>query len=201
MTEIEEMGDVSVAQIIRDSVSKQDRASLATCLTHFASFCFKELDQARPFPEIVFDTAVQLMSARELLEMEGSHELLLLFEYDWAHLTEVQKQRLLEAMRGSFGRFADWMSQFVISELLGEYYCNADSFRVLCELKANSSESARTFVPHGFEHIARQAKDASLRNAALAQLQSMLKDPSSDVQNEVLEALANVHQPMRGPRP
>jgi uncharacterized protein RhaS with RHS repeats len=68
------------------------------------------------------------------------------------------------------------------------------SFRVLCELKTNPSESARAFVPHGFEHIAREGKDTSLREAALAELQSMMKDPSSDVQNEVREALANVHQ-------
>lgn len=194
MHELDEVDDSSVAQIIRDSVARQDRASLAACLTQFASFCFKEPDQVTPLPETIFDAVVQLLSTKEFLEMEGSHELLLLFEYEWARLTDVPKQLLLEALRTSYGRFADWMSQFVISELLGEYYCDENSFRVLCELETNSSESARALVPHGFEHIARQAKDASLREAALAELQAMSKDPSPEVQNEAREALAKVHQ-------
>lgn len=106
MYEPDEVNDVFVAQTIRDSIAQQDRASLAACLTQFASFCFKEPDQEGSFSEIVFDTAIQLMSASQLLEMEGSHELLLLFEYDWALLTEVQKQRLLEARRtGERGQF------------------------------------------------------------------------------------------------
>jgi hypothetical protein len=104
---------------------------------------------------------------------------------------------LTQTILGRFftGRMhSECLEQGGIKHCYSTHYCDDNSFRVLCELKTNPSESARALVPHGFEHIAREAKDTSLREAALAELQSMMKDPSSDVQNEVREALVKVHQ-------
>src|SRR3954471_23921960 len=74
------------------------------------------------FPQSSFDLILKLMLPQAFLEMEGSHELLLVFEYTWKYLSADQKDRLLPVLESTYGRFTDWLSWFVISELLGEYF-------------------------------------------------------------------------------
>ena len=132
------------------------------------------------------------MGSYQLQQMDGSFELLMVFEYDWGRLSDEQKRRLLLSISTSYENFSDWMSYFVISELLGEYYCNEASFTVLCELRRTSNEVARSLVPHGFEHIAKDAESSDLRRQALEQLLSMKEDVSPQVRGEVDEALSNL---------
>ena len=82
----------------------------------------------------------------------------------------------------------------MLSELLTEYYCNEDSLKVLIQLKATPNELARALLPHGFEHIAREAQEVALRGAALAQLTLMRQDASLRVQQEVEVALASISE-------
>lgn len=178
---------------LSEAVAKGDSALLEACVQRFAVFCFKNSSpQEDAFPDVVFSQLLTLMPKREFLEMDGSHNLLLLFEYDWARLSEQQKKNLLEFIEMSYGQFKDWMSHFVISELLGEYFCNEDSFRVLTRLQTTSNENARSLIPHGFEHIVRDAESVDLRKRALSRLNSMKSDESPQVREEVAEAIAKV---------
>ena len=81
------------------------------------------------------------------------------------------------------------MSCFIASELLGQYYCNEDALRLLRKLKKTANLTSRAFVPHGFEHIAKDATKPALQKQAIAELRSMLLDQSSEVQAEAAEAL------------
>lgn len=169
----------------RDGLKKLD-----DLITRYASFCFKEdeasLDQ---FPEDVFTRIVSLMNHRAFQELEDSHRLLMIFEYDWGRLTKAQKNDLLIAIEKTYDKFKDWMSCFVFSELLGEYYCNDASLQVLRLLQTTGNETARSLVPHGFEHIVKGSQDEKLRQQALSYLVAMKTDPSSEVQREVKGAL------------
>ena len=182
-----------VANSIREAVISLDHSKLNECILEFATFCSKECQPERdPFPEIVFQTILDMMGNCEFQRMEDSQELLMVFEYEWGRLSEDQKRRLLSSISAAYEMFSDWMSYFVLSELLGEFYCNEDSFEVLCELRRTSNEVARSLVPHGFEHIAEGAESSDLRRRGLEQLVSMKEDASPQVKNEVAEALSNL---------
>lgn len=144
------------------------------------------------FPDSVLDFILELMDQEMFLTMEGSSKLLLVLETDWSRLCAEQRQNLLHRIGSSYGRFKDWMSAFILSELLGQYYCNADSFHLLAQLRNTTDIKARSLVAHGFEHIAREAEDRILRKQAVSELMSMRRDPSPQVQSEAAEALAKI---------
>lgn len=144
------------------------------------------------FPDSVFEFVMGLMDSEIFLTLEGSSKLLLVFETDWVRLSEDQKQKLLVSLGKAYARFKDQMSLFITSELLGQYYCNEDAFRLLRQLKKTSNLTARALIPHGFEHIAKSAADEQLRKRAVSELISMKQDPSPEVQSEAAEALAKL---------
>jgi hypothetical protein len=180
-------------QGIHKALTTGDSDMLQACIRELATFCFKEPSpEQEMFPMNLFDYILRLMADDNLLKMDGAYHLLMLFEYDWARLDEKQKERLLAAIVASYHKFKDWMAYFVITELLGQYYCNESSFQVLCELQTTENEIARSLLAHGFEHIAREGENSVLRALALNRLISMKDDHSVIVQNEVSTALANL---------
>ena len=134
------------------------------------------------------------MQSEIFLAFQGSSKLLMLFETDWARLSEEQKHKLLLAIEKSYDRFTDPMSWFIGSELLGEYYCHEDAFEVLRRLKQTTNINARALIPHGFEHLIKGAKDLGLRTRAFAELRSLLNDPSENVRAEAAESLSRLPQ-------
>jgi hypothetical protein len=144
------------------------------------------------FPDSVFDFILKLLDREIFLTIDGSSKLLLILETDWPRLSEEQRLSLLNAIGRSYGKFKDWMSSFILSELLGQYYCNQEAFHLLTKLRKTTDTTARSLVAHGFEHIAKQAEDKSLRKRAISELTSMKLDPSPQVQSEAAEALAKI---------
>ena len=185
--------DDGIGQRIRTAVLHRDASALEKIVGEIASFCFKEQrPDEEPFPEALFSLLLTLMETEEFLDMKGSSHLLILFEYDWCRLNEAQKHRLLEAFSRAYEKFRDWMACFVITELLGEYYCDKNSLQALCELQKTSNVVARSLVPHGFEHIIKATESPSLRDQAMSRLLSMKNDTSDKVRDEVEAALNNL---------
>jgi hypothetical protein len=146
------------------------------------------------FPPSSFDLILTLMLQQTFLEMEGSHGLLLLFEYTWAFLSDDQKDRLLPVLESTYGRFTDWLSWFVITELLGKYFGDDRALMVLHRLRALESEVPRSLVPQGLQHIVKSSSDKDLARRAYEELLQMKNDPSEEVRGEVdisLQILAN----------
>ena len=191
---MQEDGDAELlSRTICDAVATQDLLRLSESITRSSTFCFKDGTSATsPFPDALFDAVINLMGSDELHHLEGAHELIMLFEYEWSRLNALQKGKLLESINSSYDKFTDWRCYFVLSELLGEYYCNEDSLKVLIQLRTTPNELARALLPHGFEHIAKEGKNATLRDAALTQLKLMKQDASHRVQDEVDVALASL---------
>ena len=183
----------ALVKSIEDAVRTRDSKTLEKIVRECASFSFKEsVPEQETFPEGLFGPILSLMEREEFLTLAGSSHLLMLFEYDWSRLDEDQRNRLLDAIRRTYAKFDDWMACFVISELLGEYYCNENAFRVLCELQDSSNVIARSLVPHGFEHIIKGADSVALRDEAMSRLKSMKNDSSPQVRSEVGVALSNL---------
>jgi hypothetical protein len=182
-----------IVNVIREAVASEDVGQLELGVLMAATFCFKQPSpQPEAFPELLFDLIIRLMTEQHFLKMDASHKLLMLFEYDWGRLSEDQRARLLDSIKESYDKFEDWMSCFVISELLGQHYCNEAAFEVLRELQKTSNETARSLVPHGFEHIVKEAENFALRKRAMSSLLSMQHDKSSQVTKEVAVAIGNL---------
>ena len=82
----------SLSQTICEAVIKHDLSRLVESITRFSTFCFKgPAYAADPFPDVVFDAAINLLSTTQVHDMEGAHEFLMLFEYDWSRFSAPQK--------------------------------------------------------------------------------------------------------------
>jgi len=168
-------------------------------VAQFEEFCDAlddNLTFCKNFPEEIFQMILSLLKRREILELEESHCLFInVLLINRELLSEEQKERLLPALKDSYERFEDWMSWFVISEIIGEFYQDRRAFETLCSLKTLSKECPRAFVPHGLEHIVQNESDEELSREALAELLQMKNDPSEQVRYEVsisLQRLSNL---------
>jgi hypothetical protein len=147
------------------------------------------------FPVEHFELLMKLLCQTAFLEAEGSWHFLKLLESNWGILSDYQKEQLLPALEAVYGCFTDWMSWFVISEILGSYYANEQALQSLQRLKNLPQEGPRSFVPHGLEHIVKDCKDQRVAKMAFVELLQMKADPSEDVRDEAeisLERLANI---------
>ncbi len=169
-------------------------------VAQFEAFC-KALDDnliffCDNFPEEIFQMILSLLKRREILELEESRCLFVqVLMYNWEFLSEEQKERLLPALKDSYEKFEDWMSWFVIYEIIGEYYQDRRAFETLCSMKTLEKEGPRAFVSHGLEHIVQNESDEELSQEALAELLQMKNDPSEQVRYEVsisLQRLSNL---------
>ncbi len=189
--------EAELAAEIQGAVAAGDAGRLRACIDDAANCCFKERPRFGPqgFSELIFELILTMLKRPEFLEMEGSHYLLKLFEYDWGLLSEPQKARLVPALEEAWPNFKDWLSRFIISELLGEYSADEWAFEALRRLRRLKPDDARVLVPHGFEHIVRDSSDKDLSKKAFAELLEMRDDQSEDVRGEVmlsLQRLANL---------
>lgn len=137
------------------------------------------------FPEHNFELILALLNRREFLEMEGSFYVLRVLKNDCNLLTDQQKERLLPALETAYGSFHDWMTWFVVSELLGEYFGDEPALRALSRLKTLCAEGPRSLVPHGLEHIVKGASGEDLASEAYTELLGLRNDPSEQVRDEV----------------
>jgi len=172
---------------ILKTIATEDATQLKKCVDEQASYCFKDssASEHNSFPEQIFNFILNLMKQQQFLMMQGSWHLLMIFEYDWGLLSVSQTERLLSALEAAYTAFADWMSWFVISEILGEYFMDERSFQALCRLMNSAADDPRSFVPHGLEHIAKNNLGRDLAQKALAELLVMREDSSSQVRHEV----------------
>ena len=144
------------------------------------------------FPSDYFRSIVALLQHEQFQRLEGSWKLIRVFEENWKELSEAQRVELLRVLEASYQAFHDWMACFVISGILGELYSDESAFAVLCRLKNGKSEMPRSFVTHGFEHIARNSSNPELARRALEELADMQQDESRMVRGEVMESLSRL---------
>jgi hypothetical protein len=184
------MGEELLHNLIYQAIAAGD----STRLREYAYAMETSALGADRFPEHSFELILDLLNRRELFEMDGSFYILRVLENDWKSLSDEQKERLLPALETAYGLFDDWMSWFVISELLGKCFGDEQALGALSRLKAVRGEGPRSLVPHGLEHIVEGARDEGLARKAYAELWGMRNDPSEQVRNEVgvsLRRLAN----------
>jgi hypothetical protein len=174
---------------ICNSIANGDSSKLKEVIEDFGTYCFKEDTAGQKFNDDIFNLILEMMGKPEFLNMEGADNLLMLFEFDWAMLTHFQKEKLSNAIEHSYDKYKYWMSCFVLSKLLGEYYCSESAFQVLCRLASSSKEIPRSLIPMAFEYLARGSSDSALKDKSITELKKMADDPSKQVQKEAVDSL------------
>jgi hypothetical protein len=169
---------------IRKAVRDGDEVALQECGFRYPLDWGGDPSLDEAFPDTVFSAMLDIIADGSLPAMENSVYLLKLFEDEWDNLTGDQKENLLPVLRDSYAVYANKLAYFVISEILGEYYCDSRAFEVLEQLESTPNPSARALVPHGFEHIASGADSPDLRRKASARLEIMRGDLNDAVRDE-----------------
>lgn len=186
-----------IKQEIYDAIKRGDSLRLRKLVVKEAYLNEDETEsEAAKFSEHTFQLILDLMNDQKYLNMEGAYELLRMFEYKWECLSVDQRERLLPALEASYEGFRDWMSQFVISELLGRNYCNEAAFKALRRLKKVNLEKARSLVAMGFDYIAKKSSDKDLVKGAKAELMDMQSDVSKIVRDEATAFLQETGHPL-----
>ena len=144
------------------------------------------------FDELVFNEIISLLSNECFLNSEGSSHVLRILEYDWKTLSGHQKATLLPAITTAFTNLSDSLSVFIVSELLGEYYCSESSFKALKSLRNVSEDMQRALIPVGLYYIAKTSTDQKLARLAHDELVKMNADKSEQVRAEVIMHLAKL---------
>lgn len=185
------METAEFTKLCTEAIAKNDSDRLKRACYEFSEFCFTYPTDAAVDDELVTYLSDTFRSPL-FHAMEGSWHLIRLVEEDWSAFTEEQRVRLLDPLEFSFNKYTDWMSWFVISEILGENYCCERAFTALKRLAETPEEGPRSLVPHGFEHIAESAADPALRQLALDEILRMRGDVSAQVRDEALISLGRL---------
>lgn len=141
------------------------------------------------FSDTLFDALLGVMKMPDFLKLEGSWNLLHLFEHGWNFLSTAQRAELLAALESSYGLFDDWTSSYVISEILGRLYADEPALAALCRLKSRTEGRPRSLLPHGLQLIVSNSPEHGLSRRAFEELLAMRGDPSEEVRDEVVGAL------------
>lgn len=177
-----------IAEAINQAINSGEEMQMQEC----ASAISGTLSTLNYFPEQYFKLIIDFLNQQRFLESNGSWHLLFVLETDWELLSESQKERLLPLLETSYPAFSDWMSRFVISELLGQYFANEKAFESLVRLGREAAEGPRALVPHGLEHIVTDSHNEDLARKAYAELVQMKNDPSEKVRDEVETSLQRI---------
>jgi hypothetical protein len=146
-----------------------------------------------PFCDGIYRRILGLLTQQEFLGANDSFNVLWVLEKNWSILSDDQKLELLPALVEAYPKLRDETAWFVISELLGRFYCDERAFQALCQLKASvTEEGPRSLIPMGFERIIRGTESNDLRARALSQLNELKDDPSEEVRDEVEESFARI---------
>ena len=181
--------DPIVSQI-RKCICSGDSSELEKIVNEYASYSFQDDPDYRKFDQHVFDLILEMMAQPAFLNMEGSYYLLRLFEYDWSMLVPSQTDKLLTAIECSYDKYSDWMSCFVLSQLLGKNYCNGKAFQAIIKLNNTSKEIPRSLLPMALEYLAHgNNSDPVLKDKAMLELTRLASDSADRVRQEAIESL------------
>lgn len=107
-------------------------------------------------------------------------------------VSPVLRGEIVDALRVSFGRYADPQSKHVVGVILGEQLADATSLDALVELAQSDAAADRDEIAHALHHLAIDAPDPDVRAAGEARLRQMADDPDEDVRKSVAALIRQV---------
>jgi len=141
-------------------------------------------------PADAFGALLAYLQSPELIARSDGWMLVQLLPTNWHMLSAEQQVAIRPVLVEIFSRFRDSTAPMVISEILGELYCDEEALRQLAHLATHAPMPARALTPHGLKALAQTTQDAGLKQRAILRLQALATDPVREVREEAALALA-----------
>jgi hypothetical protein len=152
------------------------------------------------WPASFFPEILKLLNDTRFLSVRTSWRLVLFVKNNWERLSPAEVSALKNILVDAFDRFGDFKGSHLVAKILGKFYPDEDTLAALKTLNRKSKPRARELVPYGFETLARATSDQALRDAAVRELEILLKDDSEPVRSEAALSLRRIeHRSSRIP--
>jgi hypothetical protein len=186
-------GDISLEEIesnIDMFLHEGSVAGLINCEADIEKYLFG-LDV---FPSKLIEILIRLLMDKNFLDADGSWHILKILHHECEKVSSHQWEHLLPKIENSFSRFKDWMSCFILTELIGEDFPTMESFYVVVRLRNTSNEICRSYIPNALEGFIRNSNDLKIRREAYNNLVDMMNDKSTIVAKESLKSYKSVQE-------
>lgn len=191
--ELSDPGVVELDSAVRRGIEEGEWSLIESWMVRHCTFSYNDRDallEAERLPGQVVNHLLGLIQSPSVVTNPGSHHLFRIIEYEWGTLTQSQRTAYREAFETVYCRLADWTSQFLIVEILGEFECNAEAFESLDRLIRVASGAGRQLLPMGLGHFISNSHDIRLADRATARLSELAHDSDALVRAEALDVLA-----------
>jgi len=146
------------------------------------------------WPVSFFPEVLNLLSDARFLSVRSSWHLLSFIRENWERLSPTEVFALKDILVAAFDKFGDFTGPRLVAEVLGKYYPDENTLSALITLSRISKPPARELVPCGFETLAKATNDQTLRDSAIRELRTLLKDDSGAVRKEAALSLSKIER-------
>jgi hypothetical protein len=146
------------------------------------------------WPASFFPQILNLLSDPKFLSVRTSWNLLLFIKKNWERLSPTEVSELKNVLVAAFDKFGDFTGPHLVSKILGEHYPDESTLAILKILGKKASQPARELVPYAFETLAKVTHDQALRDSAIRELRTFLKDDSEAVRREAALSLNKIER-------
>lgn len=175
-----------------EAIRNRDQEKLRLSFIENSIMCYKE-NSDFSYSDGFILSFCSLLRDTNTLDFCGAIDLLSFFETDWGTFTASQKKEIFGTLKTTFGLFKDWVCNFLITEILGEYYANEAAYEFLLEIGQDSINPNRNLAVHGLEHLA-LGTSMCLSDKSVETLLVWKTDTSSLMRLEVIEALERIQK-------
>lgn len=163
---------------------------LIDCETNIENYLFG-LDI---FPNKLIEILAELLMNKSFLDADGSWHILKVLHHECEKVSSQQWSYLLPKIENSFSEFKDWMSCFILTEIIGQDFPTLESFHVLTRLRNINNEVYRSYIPNALEGFIKNSNDPKIRKEAYNNLVDMMNDKSIMVAKESLKSYRSVQK-------
>lgn len=192
ITQVHRMfGDLSLKEIelnIFKALCKNSVEDLIKSGTDIENYLFG----LNTFPDKLMEILKKLLENSSFLRASGSWHILAILHHECEKVSAQQWISLLPHIEKSYSKFEDWMSCFILTEIIGNDFPTIESFVMLLKLRNIEDEVLRSYIPNALEGFVRNSLDPKIRKEAYSNIVDMLGDASTVVTKESVKSYKSV---------
>lgn len=168
---------------LRRAIELKDECKLQSEVLSASTMCYEDSAQVK-YEDDFFYFLCEVVFSQASLQSSFSHRMVAFLQQNWGKITESQKYHLCVLFEKYYEGFEDWMSQFLISEMLGYNLSNQGAVEILSKFVRSKSENVRAMVAYGLR-CALKSTEHKVQEKAKKLLLDLYLDPSEVVRKEV----------------
>ena len=148
----------------------------------------------KKIPNRLIEVLAELLMNDAFLYAEGSSHILNFLHFECESISSEQWNYLLPYIESSYSKFEDWMSCFILTEIIGNDFPTKESLTMIINLKTVENELYRSYIPNALMGFVKCSPDLKIKKAAYDNLMLMTNDSSAIVVKESLRACKAVEE-------